>query len=68
MGKTTTFYLPSLTIQNRGAGGTWPAGGGAAPAGGPMHDDDREVGQNEEEFEATDSTSYLGLGCSGGVD
>jgi hypothetical protein len=51
MGKTTIFYLPSLTIQNRGAGGPWPTGGGAAPAGGPVHDDDREVGQNEEEFE-----------------
>jgi hypothetical protein len=51
MGKTTTFYLPSLTIQNREAGGPWPAGGGAAPAGGPVHGDGREVGQNEEEFE-----------------
>jgi hypothetical protein len=40
-----------LTIQNRGAGGPWPAGGGAAPAGGPVHGDGREVGQNEEEFD-----------------
>jgi hypothetical protein len=44
MGKTTIFYLPSLTIQNRGAGGPWPAGGGAVPAGGPVHGDGREVG------------------------
>jgi hypothetical protein len=51
MDKTTIFYLPSLTIQNRGAGGPWLVGGGAAPAGGPVHGDGREVGQNEEEFE-----------------
>jgi hypothetical protein len=44
MGKTAIFYLPSLSIQNRVEGGLWPAGGGAAPAGGPVHGDGREVG------------------------
>jgi hypothetical protein len=51
MGKTTIFYLPSLSIQIRGAGGPWPVGGGAVPASGPVHGDGREVGKNEEELE-----------------
>jgi hypothetical protein len=51
MGKTTIFFLPSLTIQNKGAvdseADRWRGRG----ADDPVHDDGREVGQNEEELE-----------------
>jgi hypothetical protein len=42
MGKTTIFYLPSLTIQNGETGR--PTGGGGRGAGDPVHGDGREVG------------------------
>jgi hypothetical protein len=68
MGKTAIFYLPSLPIQNRGAGGPWPVGGVAAPAGGPVHGDGREVGQNEEELEGNrfHLLPWSGTGHGGG--
>jgi hypothetical protein len=49
MGKTTIFFLPSLTIQNRGdrEAGRWRGEGRRDPVRG----DGREVGQNEEELE-----------------
>jgi hypothetical protein len=69
MGKTTIFFLPSLTIQNRGAvdreADRWRGRG----AGVPMHGDGREVwGKTKRSSRATDSAPYLGLGCSGEAD
>jgi hypothetical protein len=68
IGKTTIFYLPSLTIQNRGAGGQggWPGGGGRG-AGDPGHGDGREVGQNREEVEGNSfrSSPWSGTDCGG---
>jgi hypothetical protein len=60
MGKTTIFYLPSLTIQNGETGR--PAGGGGRGAGVPVHGDGREVGKTKRSSRATDSAPYLGWG------
>jgi hypothetical protein len=48
MGKTTIFFLPSLTIQNREEQSGRPVEGGACDL---VHGDGREVGRNKEEVE-----------------
>jgi hypothetical protein len=68
-GKTTIFYLPSLTIQNRGAvdreADRWKEGG--APATQAMGAAGK-WGKTKRSSRETDSAPYLGLGCSGEVD
>jgi hypothetical protein len=69
LGKTTIFYLPSLTIQNRGrfGQGDRPVEGGGVPAT-RCTATAGKWGKTKRSSRATDSAPYLGLGCSGGAD
>jgi hypothetical protein len=63
MGKTTIFYLPSLTIQNRGAGGQGgrPVEGGGVSAT-RCTATTGKWGKMKRSSRATDSAPYLGQG------
>jgi hypothetical protein len=67
MGKTTIFYLPSLTIQNRGAEDREADRCKGRGAGDLVHSDGREVGQDEEEVEGNSfrSSPWSGTDCGG---
>jgi hypothetical protein len=67
MGKTTIFFLPSLTVQNRGdrEADRWRGGGAPATLCAAMAG---KWGKTKRSSRATDSAPYLGLGCSGGED
>jgi hypothetical protein len=69
MGKTTIFFLPSLTIQYKGAvdrEADWWKGGGA-PATQAMGTTGK-WGKTKRSSRATDSAPYLGPGCFGEAD
>jgi hypothetical protein len=67
MGKTTIFFLPSLTIQNGTDREVDPVEEGGAPAT-RCAATAGKWGETKRRSRATDSTPYLGLGCSGEAD
>jgi hypothetical protein len=63
MGKTTIFFLPPSRYRTEETGR--PTVEGGRGAGDLVHDDGREVGQNEEEVEGNSfhSSPWSGMDC-----